>query len=139
MNRQKGQALVEFALLVPLLFTMCFAMIYGGMMFMDYLQYNNAARAVSRTISLTADEAQRKNIASDFENNNSQYIKPLTKIYKASPINVTFPGNDVKVAITLSLSEEANLPKILEAVNFPPKNLKTIEIIMPLEKSTDSE
>ena len=127
MNRQKGQALVEFALLVPLLFTMCFAMIYGGMMFMDYLQYifaNISSGLVGGSnISLAAFVAEAGDMDDVFFNG--------AWLWR--------PGNDVKVAITLSLSEEANLPKILEAVNFPPKNLKTIEIIMPLEKSTDSE
>ena len=52
MHRQKGQTLVEFALLVPLFFAMCFGMIYGGIMFLDYLQYTGK---LSKVYCVTAD------------------------------------------------------------------------------------
>lgn len=138
MRKQKGQAAVEFALVVPLFFAMCFAMIYAGMMFMDYLQFNNAARAVARQISMTTDSEQREKIADDFTNHKLEYVKQLTKLYTPT-FKVDKPiKNDVKIKIELTLNDE-NLPGVLSWLNFPPKNLKPIEIIMPLDKTTDTE
>lgn len=133
MRKQKGQSAVELALILPLFFMMCFGMIYGGMAFMDYLQFNNTARVVARTISLSQEEEQRE-IAADFESNPDKYFNKLTKLYEVTP-KVTFPTDpvdSVKVTINLTLNEE-DLPKLLLKVNFPPKNLTAAEIVMPLE------
>lgn len=135
MSRQKGQSLIEFALIIPFFFAMCFGMIYGGIMFLDYLQYNNASRAVARMISLTIDEEKRNDFATDFENNTSEYIHQLTNLYKAKP--KVFPKpltnvSDVTVTVEFERNEE-NLPAVLNWINFPPKNLNPIRIVMPLE------
>lgn len=133
MSKQKGQSAVELALILPLFFTMCFGMIYGGMAFMDYLQYNNAARVVARTISLSNEDEQRS-IAADFESNPDKYFNRMTKLYEVTP-KVTFPTdpvNSVKVTINLTLNEK-DFPTLLLKVNFPPKSLTAAEIVMPLE------
>ncbi len=54
MKRQRGQSAVEFALMAPIVFGIIFAMIYGGIMFMDYLNYNNYARTIAREVSLAS-------------------------------------------------------------------------------------
>lgn len=133
MSKQKGQSAVELALILPLFFTMCFGMIYSGMAFMDYLQYNNAARVVARTISLSQEDEQRE-IAEDFESNPKKYLNQLTNLYEVTP-TVTFPTepvDSVKVTINLTLNEE-DFPALLLKLNFPPKNLTAAEIVMPLE------
>ena len=135
MNKQKGQALVEFALIIPLFFMMCFAMIYGGMLFMDYLQFNNAARGVARAISV-AEESNRSTLKDDFESHSGSYYNQLTKLYTATP-NVVPESDKVTVTINLTLNEEG-VPKILSLINFPPKKLKPIEIVMPLEDHKES-
>lgn len=134
MKNQKGQSLIEFAMIMPLFFAMCFAMIYGGILFMDYLQWNNAARAVARAISLTPTEEGRNEIASDFEAHNSEYIHQLTKMYSATP-DVNYSDNQVTVKIDLTLNEE----NVGTAAYFiAPKELKTIEVIMPIEKNNST-
>lgn len=133
MSRQKGQSLVEFALIVPIFFLMCFAMIYGGMLFMDYLQWNNAARGVARAISLAQSDEQRETIAADFENHNSVYIKQLTKLYKANPkISKPIGPNNVTVEVDLTLNSK-DLPLVLNLLKFPPQKLNPVKIIMPIE------
>ena len=52
MRRQRGQSAVEFALMAPIVFGMIFVMIYGGIMFMDYLNFSNYARTIAREVSL---------------------------------------------------------------------------------------
>ena len=136
MNRQKGQSAVELALILPLFFVMVFGMIYGGMMFMDYLSLNNSAYEVSREISLTADKGKQDEIKNKFENKNSDYFHQVTNLYSATP-EIKIGTEDVAVEIDLNLNEN-NLPGILSAINFPPKKLSPIKIIMPLENKIDS-
>lgn len=45
--RQKGQAIVEFAIILPLFLMMFFTIAYAGTVFADYLILNNAARTVA--------------------------------------------------------------------------------------------
>ena len=131
MSRQKGQSLIEFALIIPFFFAMCFGMIYGGIMFLDYLQYNNASRAVARDISLTTTQNDRDRMKADFENKSSERINQLTNLYTATP-KVDISTNDVTVTVELERNEE-DLPAVLNWINFPPKNLNPIKIVMPLE------
>ena len=136
MNNQKGQAAVEFAFVVTLFFAMCFGMIYGGILFMDYLQYNNAARMVARVIAIEPSSDERDNIATDFKAKSSVYINPLTNLYSATP-DVEIKTDDVTVTIKLTLNEEGLLG-ILSNINFPPKTLKPITVTMPLEHKSES-
>ena len=59
--KQRGQSAVEFALMAPIVFAIVFTMIYGGIMFMDYLNFNNYARTIAREVSL-ASASDRKGI-----------------------------------------------------------------------------
>lgn len=133
MRKQKGQSLVEFALIVPLFFAMCFGMIYGGIMFLDYLQFNNAARVVAREISLMTNSTDRDRLAKDFESHPSEYVGQRIKLYTVAP-DVTVSASDVTVEINLTLNE-SDLPPVLDWINFPPKTLKPVKIIMPLESA----
>lgn len=133
MKRQKGQSLVEFALVIPFFFAMCFAMIYGGIMFLDYLQFNNSARVVAREISIMTSSSERDKLAEDFESNPSEYVNSQIKLYTVSP-DVDVSASDVTVEINLTLNEEG-LPVILNWLNFPPKTLRPVKIVMPLESA----
>lgn len=139
MKSQKGQATVEFAFVVSFFFMMCFGMIYGGILFMDYLQYNNAARMVARVIAIEPNSDKRTEIATDFKDKNSKYINPLTKLYSATPDVVIDDKveNNVTVTIKLTLNEEGLLG-ILSRINFPPKNLTAVKVVMPLEHKLES-
>lgn len=138
MNRQKGQSAVELALILPLFFTMCFAMIYGGMVFMDYLSLNNSARDIARQISLTADATKQAELETKFESKNPDYFRQATTLYTATPVvDVNRETSYVKVKIDLTLN--ANLPGVLTTLKFPPKTLNPIEIVMPLENKFDKK
>ena len=65
MKRQQGQTLVEFALIAPLMFLLVFAMIYGGVMFVDYLNFNNEARTLARQIAV-ANSADRAELLQEY-------------------------------------------------------------------------
>lgn len=100
--KQKGQGIVEFAIIVPILVALGVAVIYVGIMFLDYTQYSNAARDAARDISvqsevINADETYttaatfRQNIVNainigsgaTYENVVSRYEHPFTTIYQS--------------------------------------------------------
>lgn len=52
MRRQKGQAVVEFALVLPLFFMLFWGIVYTGFMYSDYLTLSNLARESARAASI---------------------------------------------------------------------------------------
>ena len=100
--KQKGQCIIEFALIVPLLVVVGVAVVYVGIMFLDYTQYSNAARDAARDISVqsivynadetytTANEfrqsivdAINKGSGNEYETVISRYANPYTNIFQA--------------------------------------------------------
>lgn len=151
-GRQKGQAMIEFALVVPIVIFLFLSILYIGIMFMDYLQYSNAARDAARDISLqtgTAYDAAilRTNLASKINSQNTEllnrYAVQLTNLYSAkwSASFLDSSGNSVNAAnasdvqISITLKRDA-LPGPLENLHILPTELKTINYKMALEKST---
>ncbi len=53
MRKQRGQSAVEFALMAPLVLFMVLTAIYGGAMFIQFMNYNNEARRIARDIAVT--------------------------------------------------------------------------------------
>ena len=115
--KQKGQALVEFAVILPMLMFLTLSIIYGGAMFADFIQYNNAARDVARDISLKQSVDSRATIIQNINKEGSElwknYASPLTGLYNPT-MHVAFAdsaGNtngvtednaeDIEVTITL--------------------------------------
>lgn len=60
MRKQQGQSAVEFALMAPIIFMMIFGMIYGGIMFMQYMHYSNAVRTAARQIAVIRNSTDRE-------------------------------------------------------------------------------
>ena len=52
MKKQRGQAVVEFALVLPFFFLLLFGVILSGMLFADYMTLSNVARSSAREASL---------------------------------------------------------------------------------------
>ena len=58
--KEKGQAMVEFAVILPFMIALSVAIIYLGALFLDYTQYSNAARDIARDISLQQDRKRQR-------------------------------------------------------------------------------
>jgi len=52
--RQKGQGIIEFAIVLPLFLLFLFGIIYSGMLFYDHATLSNIARASAREAAITA-------------------------------------------------------------------------------------
>ena len=134
MKNQRGQASVEFALIGALFMFIVLGMIYGGILFMDYLQYNNAARAIAREVAFTKND--------DVEQLKAEYFHPITHLYTATlkQPEKNFDDNEklksVKVEITFEISQSLGL---IDFIHFPPKNLNPIIYTMPVEKVAPTE
>lgn len=93
MRKQRGQSAVEFALMAPIIFLLIFGMIYGGVMFMDYLNFNNYARIIAREYSLASTE-EKKSLMQKYEN----YKDMAAGVYLVT-VNVEDDSEDVTVTI----------------------------------------
>ncbi|MBR2733587.1 MAG: pilus assembly protein [Selenomonadaceae bacterium] len=141
MKRQRGQSMVEFALMAPIVFMMIFGMIYGGIMFMQYMHYSNAVRTAAREIAVSATddrETTRKQkedwLTSLWEEELAiKFYKPKVTIPPIEPDDV-----DVMVTVELVIPKEiyATLPNILRDLQFPPQTIKALQYRMKLEQST---
>lgn len=135
MNNQRGQATIEFAFIVPFVIFIILTGIYAGILFMDYIQYNNAARAIARDVALDRNyktETANETVVNNFR---TKYFNPLTSLYTATletPVKDE-TNSQVKVTIILTMPDE-NYLGLFRYMGFPPKELKHINYVMPIEK-----
>lgn len=132
--------MVEFALMAPIVFMMIFGMIYGGIMFMQYMHYSNAVRTAAREIAVSATDDQRKSTKEDKEEwlTNLWKSEVGTRFYTPTVnINPNDSG-DVVINVTFYMdnAEYNSLPNILKSLEFPPRSIKAIEYRMKLEQPT---
>lgn len=142
MQRQRGQSAVEFALMAPIIFFMIFGMIFGGIMFMEYMHYSNAVRTAARQVAVT-EESKRDDVAEKQQKWLEElWEKEVTvKLYKPTP-KITFePNSDAKstdVVVNVTFVRSDNIPRILYALDFPPKTIKTLQYHMKLEDKSST-
>ncbi len=55
---QKGQSIIEFALILPLFLLLLFGMIYFSMIMADYISLNNIARSSAREAAVTVEKSE---------------------------------------------------------------------------------
>lgn len=132
MKRQKGQAIVEFALVLPFFFLILFGVIFSGMLFADYMTLNNAARSSAREASI--DPSKSADIATAYNGYyaaNSHFITGLygTPTFRIDP-DIETPPNSVKVEVTTPLN--TSFPGIGIVSSLLPPNI-TIEYYMHKE------
>ena len=151
MNNQKGQSLIEFALIVPTLIFLFLAILYMGITFLDYTQYNNAARDMARDIALTNGDSGKNTLKKNINNAKSvndkylkPYVNPITDGFIEPKFTVSFldsnstEKDNAKDAINVQVKVELSvkgLPQPLKDLNILPEELKTLKYRMRLEKT----
>lgn len=111
--KQKGQAMIEFSFVMPVLMFFLLAIIYVGMLFVDYIHFNNAVRYAARDIALSQTTGKREEKMKNIDWKN--YVEPITNLYPEDSIAMTakyVTGDDevdneeqadaVRVTITLT-------------------------------------
>ena len=145
MKNQRGQSVVEFAFVIPLFILLLFGLIYGGIMFLQYFNLCNDARAEARRIAVmtpalrntyfgAADESQYptesnpKVVTND--DRKSEKLTTFGTFYTVQQkiwVTTTEPDaegkttpEDVIVRVEFNRNND-DLPRILTLFNWPPK------------------
>lgn len=120
MKRQRGQAAVEFAIMLPIVLSLIFAGIYGGAMFIQFLNFNNEARTIARQIAVAP--------ASDRQTLITRYTVEEPKefgIYLVTcnpEITKDAEGNDEDVVVTYEFNRSEGSSPFF---GFPPPHFAT--------------
>ena len=143
MKGQKGQDIVEFALLFPVFMIIITGIIYVGFLFGDYVSLNNQARSVARDAAVvghyttktvdgqtsTVDNyaALEKEYSNMIQNNGivtglysfkNLDIKEITEEDVKKDPNVG-PVGSVRVILTMTLNKDAGFGKIVSLLGIP--------------------
>ena len=120
--------------MAPIVFMMIFGMIWGGIMFMQYIHYSNAIRTAAREVAVTNTEAAKET--------KEAWLRTLWKeeisipLYEPNPeiIRDTDEGV-VIITVAFKVPDEtyATLPNILKNLQFPPQTIRTMQYRMKLE------
>lgn len=144
MKRQRGQTMIEFALMLPFMALFIFGMIYGGAMFMEYLDFSNQARQIARDIAVLSNEEERADLVDNYKETAkfTRFYNMERTIYFVNEydeiVGDASDGYNVKVTVTFT-RDNKDLPNILKWIGFPPETIKPIVYYMKLEKKpTDS-
>ena len=128
MNKQRGQVIVEFALILPLFLLMIFGLIYSGMLFHDYSTLSNIARSAAREAAITATVTENDStIINHYYDSEQKVFKEglITSLYK--PKN----GEEFKIHITQNSGEADDiLVTIKMQLDF---SFPLIEVVLPEE------
>lgn len=105
MKRQRGQSALEFALMAPLILLIVFGAIYGGIMFMQFLNYSNEARTIARQIAVAPATSDTEGEKSKREQLIERYNSDVGElgIYNVSVTTVLLKDN----AVTANNSTDA--------------------------------
>ena len=144
MTKQKGQVAVEFALIVPFVLFIVLGGIYGGILFMDYMNYSNTARQLARDATFKkVEEIYKPALDEDAAilYKPELYIVPKDDLKSVNgrlstlalePLN---PQENSRTVVIL-LTRKFNLG-LFDFLNFPPESLKPIIYTMPVENHVE--
>jgi Flp pilus assembly protein TadG len=93
---ERGQALVEFALVLPILATLILGVIQFGIVFHDYLALTDAVRTGARQAAVTHNSGT----AASAVLNSASELKSTDIDVSVSPSGSWSPGSDVTVQAT---------------------------------------
>lgn len=114
MNFEKGQGLIEFALILPLFLLLVWGIIYFGFMFSDYLTMSQLARSSAREAAVSSVGKENKNESYN-EVRNKYAIKynglMNTSLYKFDPLDdncfsIKEDKENVKVTVQANLNTD---------------------------------
>ena len=119
MGKQKGQSLIEFALVFHFLLFLILGIIYSGMLFYDYSTLSNIARSAARERAVADSSVQTSTIIGHYFVNNQFSPHIITSLYgpaKQNPFviqNGASDSDDIVVTITMQLGRR---PPIVEVI-----------------------
>ncbi|MCM3602696.1 pilus assembly protein [Robertmurraya korlensis] len=100
MKSQKGQSMVEFALVIPILILLLFAILDFGRVFHAYLAIDHAGREAARAASIGKDDSTIRSTAVS----KASSISLAESQVAISPGGVKSSGSQVTITITYPIS-----------------------------------
>lgn len=100
MKSERGQSLVEFALILPLLILMLFGIIDFGRIFHAYLTIDHAGREAARAASIGKDDTQVTNTAVT----DAVGLGLTADRVAITPTGTRVSGNEVSITITYPIT-----------------------------------
>ena len=115
MKTQKGQALIEFALVFPFFLLLVFGVIYSGMLFYDYSTLSNVARSAARERAITKSDTDNDTIIQNYFKNGSFIYGQTTSLYSPGtpPMTIATNDDDIVVTINMQLGDRSPLMEIV--------------------------
>ena len=118
MHKQKGQALVEFALIIPFFLLLIFGLIYSGLLFHDYNTLSNTARSAAREAALlpvTASDNDYKSIKDHYWGKTT-----VTSLYTQQSFDVAPETSGSEVYVKVRIHMVRNVRSYIMNVVLPP-------------------
>ena len=117
-TRTTGQALIEFALILPLLIVMIFAIIDFGYYLFVTISVNHATRAGVRTAAMNnASCAQIKNVV--LQNAVGVDLKAKDVTVAPTPKDAQLPGNPPTVTVAVNYTHTMFAPSLWQFSTLP--------------------
>ena len=136
MKRQRGQSVVEFAFILPMFTLFLFGLIYGGTMFLQYLNLSNDARAEARRVAVMTTTQRNsyfsaesitgyptgESDAKEFEGLKKfgSFYNVTQKIWVTTEEDDNTELEDVVVRVEFN-RDNGDLPYVLSLFNWPPE------------------
>lgn len=140
-NNERGQDVIEFALVMPFLLMFLFGIAYIGFLFSDYLTLNNLARSSAREASITAQQSygdgkNKAPIQAAYNQVQKKYVEQARKSqhmyeitdgdYTIRPVMESGQVHDVRVTITARMKDDNSA--IYAIKNFIPESVREFQI-----------
>ena len=104
MRREDGQAITEFALILPVLVALLLGIIQFGIVFNNYLTITDAARAGARKAAVSRFIGDNGAAAKTTAQNSAQQLDQTALKVTVTSTNWNVPGSDVNVTVTYPYS-----------------------------------
>ena len=134
MNRQKGQSVVEFALVIPLFLILIMGMIYGAFAYADYMQCTTSVREAARNIAMQKDAQKREQKKAALLNKSYTPALYKAKLYTENYTARVQEGDEINtgyVEVEVTMNRKVNIIVL-------PKSLGPIKCTMPIEPDLTS-
>lgn len=109
--RQKGQSIVEFAVVLPFLLLIVLGIMYSGFIYSDYEAINDLARMAARDASVMTVESYNTKESSNadaaiigFSDLEEQYkaIRLPNNLYILRDVSITYDATNQRVVVTVT-------------------------------------
>lgn len=131
MKAQKGQDIVEFALLLPVFLLIICGIIYVGFFFGDYMTLSNLARTAGREVAVMQDDAE------NIKNGGETKYQRIEEKYDNMLYAAQNDENAKQFITTLYVYQRGNFhvyePGSSKATDAPKDSL-TVDVVMTLNK-----